>query len=127
MTEVLLTCPELYKSFIGEVYQKLGFHDENSVLTPPNLKVFTFTTLKKLSFFFFLVIFFPYFVDIFTNNLALAMFDSLVELGMKPQFATAHRVDLIFSSPVFLKRKALLNLSSLLALAQLNLTEKHAF
>ena len=55
------------------------------------------------------------------------MFDPLVELGMKPQFATAHRVDLIFSSPVFLKRKALLNLSSLLALAQLNLTEQHVF
>ena len=38
------------------------------------------------------------------------MFDPFVELGMKPQFATAHPVDLILSSPVFLKGKALLNL-----------------
>ena len=46
------------------------------------------------------------------------MFDPLVELGMKPQFASAHPADLILSSPVFLKGKALLNSSSLLALTQ---------
>ena len=76
----------------------------------------TFTTLKNLFFlFFFRILFSLFFVDIFTNNLALAMFDPFVELGMKPQFATAHPVDLILSSPVFLKGKALLNL-----LTQLN-------